>query len=69
MRPMGRLILHVLTLGGGGSRILVVPDGSRAYVGMTGENKVAVVDLGKLEVISELMTGDGPAGMAWVARP
>ena len=52
---------------GGGSSILVVPDGSRAYIGMTGEDKVAVVDLGKLEVVSEIRTGEGPDGMAWVA--
>jgi DNA-binding beta-propeller fold protein YncE len=55
--------------GGGGSSILIVPDGSRAYIGMTGEDKVAVVDLGKLEVVSELKTGDGPDGMAWVEKP
>ena len=55
--------------GGGGSSILVVPDGSRAYIGMTGADKVAVVDLGKLEVVSELETGEGPDGMAWVGRP
>jgi DNA-binding beta-propeller fold protein YncE len=55
--------------GGGGSSILVVPDGSRAYIGMTGEDKVAIVDLGKLEVVSELRTGEGPDGMAWVVGP
>jgi hypothetical protein len=36
---------------------------------MTGADKVAVVNLGKLEVVSELKTGDGPDGMAWVERP
>jgi DNA-binding beta-propeller fold protein YncE len=55
--------------GGGGSSILVVPDGSRAYIGMTGADKVAVVDLGELEVVAELKTGEGPDGMAWVAGP
>jgi YVTN family beta-propeller protein len=55
--------------GGGGSSILVTPDGSRAYIGMTGADKVAVVDLGKLEVVSELKTGEGPDGMAWVVGP
>jgi DNA-binding beta-propeller fold protein YncE len=58
-----------IDIGGGGSSILVVPDGSRAYIGMTGQDKVAVIDLGKLEVVSELKTGDGPDGMAWVAAP
>ena len=47
----------------------IVPDGSRAYIRMTGEDKVAVVDLGKLEVVSELKTSDGPDGIAWVERP
>ena len=55
--------------GGGGSSILLTPDGSRAYIGMTGEDKVAVVDLGKLEVVSNLETGEGPDGMAWVGGP
>ena len=55
--------------GGGGSSILVVPDGSQAYIGMTGADKVAVLDLGKLEVVSEIKTGDGPDGMAWVVGP
>jgi DNA-binding beta-propeller fold protein YncE len=54
---------------GGGSSILVVPDGSRAYIGMTGEDKVAVVDLDKLEVVSTLEPGEGPDGMAWVVGP
>ena len=55
--------------GGGGSSILVAPDGSQAYIGMTGADKVAVLDLGKLEVVSEIKTGDGPDGMAWVGKP
>jgi hypothetical protein len=35
---------------------------------MTGADKVAVVDLGKPEVVSTIETGDGPDGMAWVVR-
>jgi DNA-binding beta-propeller fold protein YncE len=54
--------------GGGGSSILIVPDGSRAYIGMTGQDKVAAIDLAKLEVVSELRPGEGPDGMAWVSR-
>ena len=49
--------------GGGGSSILITPDGSQAYIGMTGADKVAALDLGKLEVVSEIKTGDGPDGM------
>ncbi|MGP0062297.1 MAG: hypothetical protein ACLQGP_01680 [Isosphaeraceae bacterium] len=32
-------------------------------------SKVAVLDLGKLEVVSEIRTGEGPDGMAWVGKP
>ncbi len=42
--------------------------GTRASIGMTGQDKVAVVDLGKLEVVSTLETGDGLDGIAWVGR-
>jgi DNA-binding beta-propeller fold protein YncE len=52
--------------GGGGSSILITPDGSRAYIAMTGADKVAALDLGKREVASEIKTGDGPDGMDWV---
>ncbi|APW58665.1 YncE family protein [Paludisphaera borealis] len=54
--------------GGGGSSILITPDGKQAYIGMTEKDKVAVVDLDKLEVVSTLETGEGPDGMAWVGR-
>ena len=55
-----------LPLGRNPSGILVVPDGTRAYVGMTGDNAVAVVDLKKLELAGKIQTGAGPDGMAWV---
>jgi DNA-binding beta-propeller fold protein YncE len=55
--------------GGGGSSILITAADPPAYIGMTGADKVAVVDLGKLEVVSEIKLGDGPDGMAWVAGP
>jgi YVTN family beta-propeller protein len=55
-----------LKLGAGVAGILVVPDGSRAYVAVSTDNKIAVVDLKKLEVVGEIKTGGGPDGMAWV---
>jgi len=63
MTGIGQNSIHMLVFS------LVTPDGSWAYIGMTGEDKVAIVDLGKLEVVSELKTGEGPDGMAWVAGP
>jgi YVTN family beta-propeller protein len=46
--------------------ILMVPDGSRAYVAVTGDNFVARFDLKRLEVTGRIEPGRGPDGMAWV---
>ncbi len=45
--------------------ILIQPDGTRAFVAVTPENKVAVLDLKTLEVVNTFTTGEGPDGMAW----
>jgi YVTN family beta-propeller protein len=55
-----------LNLGRSVAGILVVPDGSRAYVAATNDNYVAVVDLKTLEVTSHISTGNGPDGMDWI---
>jgi len=56
-----------LTLGRSVAGILIVPDGSRAYVAATNDNYVSVVDLKNLEVTSRISTGTGPDGMDWIA--
>lgn len=48
--------------------ILVEPGGARAYVAVTGDNNVAVIDLKKLELEARIQTGNGPDGMAWAVR-
>jgi YVTN family beta-propeller protein len=55
-----------LSLGRGASGILVPPDGSHAYVALTGSNAVAVIDLKTLEETNRFNTGPGPDGMAWL---
>jgi YVTN family beta-propeller protein len=55
-----------LNLGGGAAGIVIVPDGSRAYVAVSGKDKVAVVDLKSLEVTGYVSTGKQPDGLAWV---
>jgi YVTN family beta-propeller protein len=57
-----------IKLGRGVEGILIVPDGSRAYVAVAGDNNVAIVDLKTLEVTGRLSTGTGPDGMAWAVR-
>ena len=46
---------------------LVAPDGTRAYVAVTGDNRVSVVDLPTLRITQSIETGNGPDGMAWVS--
>jgi YVTN family beta-propeller protein len=53
-------------LGGGAAGILILPDGSRAFVAVSAKDKVAVVDLKNLEVTSYISTGRQPDGLAWV---
>jgi YVTN family beta-propeller protein len=57
-----------LHLGGGAAGIVVAPDGSRAYVAVSGKDKVAAVDLKSLEVMGYVSTGKQPDGLAWVQR-
>jgi YVTN family beta-propeller protein len=54
-------------LGGFSAGILIVPDGSRAFVAVSAADKVAVVDLKKLELAGSIATGKGPDGLAWAA--
>jgi len=54
-------------LGGGSAGILILPDGSRAYVAVSAKDKVVAIDLQKLEIIGELPTGKNPDGLAWSA--
>ena len=62
-----RSVIKRIKLGRGASGILIPPDGSRAFVAMTGEDAIAVVDLKTLTETARLKTGRGPDGMAWIA--
>jgi YVTN family beta-propeller protein len=57
-----------MNLGRGVAGILIVPDGSTAYVAVSTESQVAVVDLKTLSVTGRIATGKGPDGMAWAVR-
>jgi YVTN family beta-propeller protein len=46
--------------------ILITPDSAKAYVAVTGDDNVAVIDLKTLDLIDRLKSGSGPDGMAWV---
>lgn len=65
--PSGNVIKRI-QLGRNPEGILIAPNGARAFVGVAGENKVAIVDLHALEVTGNIATGAGPDGMAWAVR-
>jgi YVTN family beta-propeller protein len=58
--------LKRIKLGRQPAGILITPDSSRAYIAVTGDDNVAVIDLKTLEVADRLKTGRGPDGMAWI---
>jgi YVTN family beta-propeller protein len=58
--------LKRMKLGRQPAGILITSDSSRAYVAVTGDNNVAVIDLKTLELADRLQTGVGPDGMAWI---
>jgi YVTN family beta-propeller protein len=47
---------------------VIVPDGSRAYISMSRDNAVAVMDLKTFEILRRIPTGKAPHGVAWVER-
>jgi YVTN family beta-propeller protein len=46
--------------------VLLAPDGTRAYVAISGDHNIAIVDLKTLEVTGRLYTGRNPEGLAWL---
>ncbi len=60
--------LKRLSTGHGAAGILMDDDGSRAFLGCTPDNYIAVIDLKTLEVAGHINLG-GPDGLAWAVRP
>lgn len=58
--------LKRMPLGRQPAGILIEPDSSKAYVAVTGDNYVAIIDLKSLELANRINSGTGPDGMAWV---
>jgi len=64
-----RQLVKRLSIGHGAAGILMDPDGSRAFVGCTADNYVAVINLKTLTVSGHINVGGGPDGLAWAVRP
>jgi YVTN family beta-propeller protein len=57
-----------LQVGKGPEGTLIQPDGAKAYVSLSGDNAVAVIDLKTLEVTGKITGVSGPDGLAWAQR-
>lgn len=59
-----------IRLGSSPEGILIEPSGQRAFVAVTGDDEVAVIDLKSLSVAKRFSPGKGtgPDGMAWAKR-
>jgi len=60
-----RKVLKQLPLGGSVEGILMQPSGEGAYVAVSSDNKVDLVDLTRLTVTGTIHTDKDPDGMAW----
>jgi YVTN family beta-propeller protein len=60
-----RKIVKRMKLGPNAEGVLMRPDGAVAYVAVSAEDHLAVVDLKTFEVIGTIATGKDPDGMAW----
>jgi YVTN family beta-propeller protein len=65
---MARKEIKRMRVGRSPEGIVIAPEGSRAYIAITGDNSVAVIDLKTLAVTKRINTGSGPDGMAWAVR-
>jgi DNA-binding beta-propeller fold protein YncE len=52
-----------LAIGQGGTNIGFTRDGSTAFMAVTGANSVAVIDMGKLSLVTQLKAGTQPQGL------
>jgi YVTN family beta-propeller protein len=60
--------LKRVKVGKGAAGILMVPDGSRAFVACSPDNYIAIIDCKTLEVTGHLEVGRSPDGLAWAEQ-
>ncbi len=57
-----------IKIGHGAAGIEMQPDGSRAFIGCTPDDYVAIIDLKTLEVTGHIDAGKQPDGLAWAVQ-
>jgi len=61
-----RTVARRVQVGTSPEGILVPPQSTRAYIAVTGDNRVVALDLTTFAIVQTITTGRGPDGMAWV---
>ncbi len=61
-----RKTIKKLPLGKTLTGILIEPKGEMAFIAVSGDHHIAVLDLKKLEVVRKIEPGKGPDGMVWI---
>ena len=63
-----RSVVKRVKVGRGAAGILMQSDGSRAFIGCTPDDYVAIIDLKSLTVTGHIDAGKQPDGLAWAIR-
>ncbi len=62
-----RRVIKRVRIGDGAAGILMEPDGRRAYISCSPDNRVVVFDLHSFTVTGSIQPGQEPDGLAWAA--
>jgi YVTN family beta-propeller protein len=68
MDTVSRKEVKRISRGHGAAGILIAPDGSFAYIAVSVDSNVAVIDLETVSVTGRVTTVEGPNGLAWAVR-
>ena len=66
--PASRSEVKRVSQGHGAAGILIAPAGSVAYIAVSPDSNIAVVDLQTFSVTGRILTEKGPDGLAWAVR-
>jgi YVTN family beta-propeller protein len=64
-----RTVVKRIAVGSGSEGVLIEPNGNRAFIAVSPDNTVAVLDLKTMKITGHIDAGGEPDGMAWAVRP
>ena len=63
-----RSVVKRIPVGSGSEGVLIEPNGNRAFIAVSPDNTVAVLDLKTMTITGHIDAGGEPDGMAWAVR-